>query len=265
MSHLKPNNDPLELPEAIGDTLPILYQDEYFVAVYKPAGLLVHRSWLDSEATKFAMQMVRDQLGRYVYPVHRLDRPTAGILVMALSSEVAAQFMPLFAGGKVHKYYETIVRGIISERALLDYPLVEELDKIADAQAAEPEAKAAQTEYWPLAHAELPIATGRYATSRYSWLGVAPKTGRKHQIRRHMHHLSHPIIGDTTHGDGRHNRTFREQHWLGMWLLAKRLEFLHPITAEPVSIECDYPPHWLKLRQELFERHPFGTNNQKII
>ncbi|MFM2482468.1 pseudouridine synthase [Celerinatantimonas sp. YJH-8] len=255
------SHNPFQLPEEIPMQLPVLYQDDYLIAVYKPAGLLVHRSWLDTQATQFALQIVRDQVGRYVYPLHRLDRPTAGILLMAFSKDIAAKFMPMFASGEVHKDYEAIVRGIVGERSLLDYPLAEELDKIADKNASQlPQAKPAQTEYWPLGHAELPVATGRYATSRYSWLGISPKTGRKHQIRRHMHHLSHPILGDTTHGDGRHNRLFRERQWFGLWLLARRVQFVHPFTHKMLHIECAYPPHWLQLKTDLFHKYPFYFN-----
>lgn len=229
--------------ETVTDELPVLYRDEYLIAVYKPAGLLVHRSYLDSEETQFAMQIVRDQIGQYVYPVHRLDKPTSGILLFALSSQVASLMMPMFANGEVDKYYEAIVRGYILDRQWLDYALVNE--------ETQPQTKQnAVTEYWPLAQVEWPIATGRYTTSRYTWLGISPKTGRRRQIRRHMHHISHPIIGDTSHGDGRHNRIFRSQGWPGLWLLAKQLKLVHPITGALLDIELDYPARWAHMQAQ---------------
>lgn len=235
--------------ESIPEQLPVLYADEHLVAVYKPAGLLVHRSPIDGEKSRFAMQIVRDQLGHYVYPVHRLDKPTSGVLLLARSSSVASLMMPMFASGQVNKHYEAIVRGFICQRQVLDYALKNE-----DNPQAEP--KSAITEYWPERFAELPVATGRYPSSRYSWLKICPKTGRRHQIRRHMHHISHPIIGDTTHGDGRHNRLFRSQEWPGLWLLAKKLMFTHPVNQRDVVIELDYPQRWMSVQQELFERYP---------
>ncbi|MDF4536342.1 tRNA pseudouridine(65) synthase TruC, partial [Vibrio parahaemolyticus] len=191
--------------------LEIVYQDEYLVAVNKPAGMLVHRSWLDKHETEFVMQTLRDQIGQHVFPLHRLDRPTSGVLVFALSSQIASEVMPMFANHEMEKTYHAIVRGWIEEANVLDYPLKEELDKIADKFAKQDkEAQSAVTAYRPLAKVELPISTGKFATTRYCLMEMQPKTGRKHQLRRHMAHLRHPIVGDTTHGDGVHNRLFRE-------------------------------------------------------
>ncbi|WP_241908128.1 pseudouridine synthase, partial [Vibrio sp. 10N.261.52.A1] len=132
--------------------LEIIYQDEYFVAVNKPAGMLVHRSWLDKHETQFVMQTLRDQIGQHVFPLHRLDRPTSGVLVFALSSEVASEVMPMFANHEMQKTYHAIVRGWIEEGDTLDYALKVELDKIADKFAKEDkEAQEAVTAYEPLA------------------------------------------------------------------------------------------------------------------
>ncbi|GAM69137.1 tRNA pseudouridine synthase C [Vibrio sp. JCM 19236] len=103
--------------------LEIIYQDEYLVAVNKPAGMLVHRSWLDKHETQFVMQTLRDQIGQHVFPLHRLDRPTSGVLVFALSSEYASKMMPMFAEHKFIKTYHAIVRGWIDEGDRLDYAL----------------------------------------------------------------------------------------------------------------------------------------------
>ncbi|WP_241828699.1 MULTISPECIES: tRNA pseudouridine(65) synthase TruC [unclassified Salinivibrio] len=233
--------------------LSILYRDESLVVVNKPAGMLVHRSWLDKGETRFVMQTLRDQIGQHVYPLHRLDKPTSGVLVFALSSEVASLMMPQFAQGQIKKAYYAVVRGWITEASRLDYPLVEEQDKIADKKASQPPtAKPAVTDYQPLASVELPIATGRYATSRYSLVAMQPQTGRKHQLRRHMHHLSHPIIGDTTHGDGRHNRVFREHfHCHQLLLHANEMQFIHPVSAETVKIQAPLDTTWQRILSAL--------------
>ncbi|WP_064602230.1 tRNA pseudouridine(65) synthase TruC [Photobacterium sp. J15] len=226
--------------------LEILYQDQYLVAVNKPAGMLVHRSWLDRHETQFVMQTLRDQIGQHVFPLHRLDRPTSGVLLFALSSEVASQMMPKFAGRDVKKTYHAVVRGWIKEAAVLDYPLKEELDKIADKHAdQDKEAQPAVTAYGPLAKVETDIAVGRYATSRYTLVEMKPETGRKHQLRRHMHHLSYHIIGDVNHGDGRHNRSFRDNYDCRRLMLhASRLELEHPITGEQLDIRAGTDEAW---------------------
>jgi tRNA pseudouridine synthase C (EC 5.4.99.-) len=234
-------------------SLNILYHDAHLVVVNKPSGMLVHRSWLDKGETRFVMQTLRDQIGQHVYPLHRLDKPTSGVLVFALSSEMASKMMPQFAEGQVKKAYHAIVRGWVPHAGQLDYPLVEEQDKIADKHASQPAtAKPAVTDYQPLATVELPIATGRYETSRYSLVAMQPHTGRKHQLRRHMHHLSHPIIGDTTHGDGRHNRVFREQFNCHQLLLhASEMTLTHPASGETVFIHAPLDTVWQHVLEQL--------------
>ncbi|MBY6198913.1 tRNA pseudouridine(65) synthase TruC [Vibrio hangzhouensis] len=232
--------------------LEILFQDEHLVAVNKPAGMLVHRSWLDKNETRFVMQTLRDQIGQHVFPLHRLDRPTSGVLLFALSKEVAAKGMPMFAEHRIEKTYHAVVRGWIEQGDVLDYPLKVELDKIADKFATQDkEAQPAITAYQPLATVEVPYSTGRFPTSRYCLMEMKPKTGRKHQLRRHMHHLSHPIIGDTTHGDGRHNRLFREHYDAHRLLLhASSLSFTHPVTEQEVTIRAPFDDVWHHLVTE---------------
>lgn len=223
--------------------LPIVYQDADLVVIDKPAGLLVHRSWLAREAKVFAMQLLRDQIGQHVFPVHRLDRPTSGLLVFAKSAEVARWLSEQFAQGKVGKTYHAVVRGYLAD-GRLDYPLREELDKIADRQAqADKPAQAAITEYQCVQQVELPVAIStQHATSRFSLMRLQPLTGRKHQLRRHMAHLRHPIIGDTRHGDSRQNRYFRQQLGLpGLMLAATELRLPHPQRAQPLTLRIDIP------------------------
>lgn len=219
--------------------LDILYQDEHCVAVFKPSGLLVHRSLIDKYETQFAMQLLRDQLGQRVYPLHRLDKATSGVLLFGLSSEVAKQFGRLFENNQVHKTYLAIVRGYLEGEGTVDYPLKETLDKMVDKKARQDKpAQAAVSHFSNLATIELPYAVGRYNTARYSIVQLQPDTGRKHQLRRHMAHLRHPILGDVNYGDNKHNRFAREQMaFNGLALTAKRLCFVHPITHEDIVVE----------------------------
>ncbi|CAM3583967.1 tRNA pseudouridine(65) synthase TruC [Vibrio aquimaris] len=232
--------------------LEVVFHDEYFVAVNKPAGMLVHRSWLDKHETQFVMQTLRDQIGQHVFPLHRLDRPTSGVLIFALSSEVASQVMPMFANHEMNKTYHAIVRGWIEESGRLDYDLKVELDKIADKHAEqEKEPQQAITDYRPIEKVEIPRSTGRFPTTRYCLMELKPLTGRKHQLRRHMAHLRHPIVGDTTHGDGKHNKLFREVYDSHRLLLhASQLEFIHPYSKEYISIDAKVDQTWLRIYEE---------------
>ena len=220
----------------------LLYRDDDYVIVHKPAGLLVHRSPIDRRETRFALQLVRDLVGRRVYPVHRLDKPTSGILAFGLSSVAARRLAEAFAAGQVRKTYLAVVRGITPEAGRIDHPLVEELDRYGD-PLAEPDKgpQDAVTAYRRLAEVELPFAVGRYPTSRYSLIEARPETGRRHQLRRHFKHLLHPIIGDTKYGEGRHNRFFREEFACHRLLLAAvELAFVHPGTGQDLRIAA--PP-----------------------
>lgn len=222
------------------EILRILYQDQWLVAVDKPAGMLVHRSFLDKHETRFVMQTLRDQLGQHVYPVHRLDRPTSGVLLFALSSDVARMLSEQNMQQHWQKGYLAVVRGWVQQAGTLDYPLTEELDKIADKFSRTDKApQEAVTRYKPLQHIELPFAVGRYSSSRYTLIALQPLTGRKHQLRRHLAHLRHPIAGDTSHGDGKHNAFFRQQFANQRLLLAAmQLNLQHPVTTAPLSIRA---------------------------
>jgi len=218
--------------------LDILYQDEWLVAVNKPAGLLVHRSMIDRYETRFAMQILRDQIGQYVFPFHRLDKPTSGVLLFALNSDTARKMGELFSTGLVEKEYLAVVRGYTNAHGIIDYPLKEELDKKSDRKAQQDkEPQEAVTEYHRLATVELPYPVGRYQSARYSLVRLRPKSGRKHQLRRHLKHIFHPIVGDTTHGDGKQNSFFRERFDCHRLLLASvRLDFSHPETGKLLQI-----------------------------
>lgn len=222
----------------MSNLLPILYQDEHLVAVHKPAGLLVHRSWIDRHETRFALQLVRDQLGRLVFPVHRLDKPTSGLLLFALDAAVARSLGQAFRDGQIEKTYLAVVRGVPPEAGLIDHPLREEYDRHDDPRArAGKDPQPARTRFRTLAAVELPFAVGRYPTSRYALVRAWPETGRKHQLRRHFKHFCHPLIGDTKHGEGRHNRFFRDQYDCRRLLLAAvEMRLSHPVDGRPLTL-----------------------------
>jgi tRNA pseudouridine65 synthase len=202
----------------------LLHLDEQLVAVDKPAGLLVHRTRLSDEQDAL-LQRLRRRLGRRVYAVHRLDRPTSGVLLFALTRAAARHLSREFEARRAVKRYLAVVRGWPDAEGRIDYPL-------ADEEASAPALRlprAAVTDYQRLETVELPVAVGRYPTSRYALVRVTPHTGRRHQIRRHLAHIRHPLIGDTTHGEGRHNRLFRASYGLHRLLLhAHELEIGHP-------------------------------------
>ncbi|WP_240464836.1 tRNA pseudouridine(65) synthase TruC [Paraferrimonas sp. SM1919] len=240
------------MAEYQGEPLQVIYEDEQLIAINKPAGLLVHRTYLARKEKYFAMQILRDQIGQHVFPVHRLDKPTSGVLLFTKSSESARKMNELFSERETDKQYLAIVRGWVKEAGTLDYPLKEELDKIVDKKAdQDKEAQEAQTSYQPLAQIELPYSTGRYPTSRFCLLKLIPHTGRKHQLRRHMAHLRHPIIGDTTHGDGKQNQLFRRDLGSQQLLLhAKSLSFKHPYTGEQLKLEAPIDAEFTRLFDE---------------
>ncbi|ABE75598.1 tRNA pseudouridine(65) synthase TruC [Psychrobacter cryohalolentis] len=237
----------------IANQIEIIYEDEFLVAINKEAGLLVHRSWLDKGETRFAMQLTRDAVGCHVFPVHRLDKPTSGVLLFAKSSAVARSLTEAFTEHKVTKQYLAVVRGYMSEQGTVDYALSFQPDAIADKFAnLDKPAQEAVTHWQSLAQIELPFAVSKkHDTSRYSLMRLTPETGRKHQLRRHMRHLFHHIVGDTSHGDGRHNRFFRTQYGCARMLLhAQTLALSHPVTGEPLLLKAGLDDQWLRIMEE---------------
>ena len=220
--------------------LEILYQDEYLVAINKPSGLLVHRSPIDRHETRFAIQILRDQIGKFVYPLHRLDKPTSGVLLFSLDKESAKIMGESFSKRESKKTYIAVVRGYTPEHGEIDHALVEKLDKIADKNSSTcKEAQEALTLYERLYSIEIPFAVGKYEKTRYSLVKLYPQTGRKHQLRRHMKHISHHILGDTKYGRGEHNKFIREEFNCHRMLLhALELEFKHPHTDQIITIKA---------------------------
>ena len=212
--------------------LPVLYRDEWLAVIDKPAGLMVHDSALARGETDFAADRLRTQFGRRVFLVHRLDRATSGCLLLAFDRETASTLGKAVMAGEVEKDYRAICRGWPEADFDVDHPL--------DGGPGKPVKKPAQTRFQVLARAECDWAAGEFATSRYALLNAQPVTGRFRQIRRHLKHVSHHLIGDTSHGDGRHNRAFRMVGVHRMLLHAHRLGLAHPVTGEP--LEAIAPP-----------------------
>lgn len=242
--------------------LPILYQDNYCIAINKPAGMLVHRSFLDPHAHEFVMQTLRNQIGQHVYPVHRLDRPTSGVLLFGLDSDSARLLSKQFEQHRIQKSYLAIVRGYLKIenhfQGKIDYPLKVILDKIADKQTiaklenadtALVDYQSAITFWQTLATTEQPFsARSRYPTSRFSLVRLQPQTGRKHQLRRHMKHIFHPIIGDTSYGDHHQNRAIREHFAIHRLMLhAFQLQFQSLQNPSLITVTAPLDSHWEKL------------------
>lgn len=218
----------------------ILYQDDYLVAIHKPAGLLVHRSPIDRYETEFALQYTRDAVGKKVFPIHRLDKATSGLLLFAFDSNTARLISEQLSNHDIEKTYLAICRGWADPSGYIDHALHYKRDKVAEKLKREQLApQSAETAYKTLATTTVNHSIGRYQQQRYSLIELKPKSGRKHQLRRHMVHIKHPIIGDVKYGDRHHNHFFND--WLGqhrLYLAAVSLTFLHPITGQPTQIDA---------------------------
>lgn len=236
----------MTIPSKEYEQLKILFLDNHFIAVDKPAGMLVHRSKLARGESRFVLQTLRDQIDQHVYPVHRLDRATSGVLIFGLTSDAARRLSEQFQNNTMHKIYHAVTRGWLDENGVIDHP-VRDRD-----EGGNP--KPAITRYRTIARIELPALVDRYLTSRYTLAEVLPQSGRRHQIRQHFKHISHHLIGDTTYGSGKHNRFFRKQ--LGIRILLLRaliLKFVHPYTGVTHRIRAGKNEQW-RTTQELFCR-----------
>ncbi|TVP92962.1 MAG: pseudouridylate synthase [Pseudomonadaceae bacterium] len=216
-----------------------IYRDEWLLAVHKPAGLLLHRSPIDRHETEFALQYARElNGGGYVYPVHRLDRPTSGLLLFARDPETASTLGKALMAGQFSKTYLAMVRGWAPESGEIDHPLRDHSIDRRD-RADEQTVREAFTRYRCLAQTEIPVAIEGYPNSRYSLVELNPVTGRKHQLRRHLQHISHPIIGDTNYGRTRHNHYFAERFGASRLMLAATgLVLPHPISGQPLTLHA---------------------------
>lgn len=227
--------------------LRILHRDDHLIAIDKPPGLLVHRTGLDAGETRFAVQLLRDQIGQPVWPVHRLDKGTSGVLLFALDAGTASQLGRSFESGQgLRKTYHAIVRGWPADDGLIDHPLKRMPD---DMRTEREEVQDAQTRFATQERYELPIPYSGFPTTRCALVELQPLTGRRHQLRRHMKHIAHPIIGDATHGKGPLNRSIAE--WLGvqrLWLHAGLLVLNHPVSGAALALEAPCDADWSRWR-----------------
>ncbi|UIR55708.1 pseudouridine synthase [Sphingobacterium sp. SRCM116780] len=215
--------------------LEVLYQDEDIIAINKPHGLLVHRSSIARDASEFALQLLRDQIGQTVYPAHRLDRKTAGILLFSLNKEMDKELQQLFQNQCIAKKYIAVLRGHAPEEMYIDYPLRKENGTIQEAQ----------TNFKTIAKAELAVPFGKFPTSRYTLVEANPVTGRMHQLRKHFAHIFHPIIGDRPHGCNKQNKFWKDTFDMDtMMLHASELTFVHPKTKETIVIKANLQPEF---------------------
>jgi tRNA pseudouridine65 synthase len=225
--------------------LPILYEDDVMIVIDKPAGLLVHRSEATSRREPAVLQILRSHYQQHLYPVHRLDRPTSGVLVLARSSEAASQLGRQWMEQLCQKTYLALVRGWAPEEVRVDHPLADLDDPTAAAQEAVTRLKRCAT-------VELDYAVDRYPKARYSLCELRPETGRRHQLRRHCKSIFHPIIGDTVYGHGVHNRFFREHFSVSRLLLHHlSLELTHPTLGRSLRFYATPGAEWQTLFQGL--------------
>jgi tRNA pseudouridine65 synthase len=234
--------------------LEIVYEDNSLLAVNKPAGLLVHRSKIAADETDFLLDRLCAQIGMPLYLAHRLDRATSGLLLLAKSREIAGDLGKQFMARSVRKSYLAVVRGWPESEGVIDYPLPDVRDRSPR--------KPALTRWRTLSTATVPIALGKYPEQRYALIEAFPETGRYRQIRKHFHHLSHHIIGDTSHGRGDHNRLWRIHFGMHRLLLhAWHLELTHPITDTALRLEASLDTEWRKILAALGWEHSLDPVN----
>ncbi len=211
------------------EALAVLHREDGFAVVAKPAGLMVHDSKLARGETDFAADRLRTQFGRPVFLVHRLDRATSGCLLLAFERDSASALGRALMAQAVEKDYLAVCRGWPADNAFrVDHPL--------DGGPGKPERKPACTQFDVLDRGELPEPAGGFDSARFALLRARPLTGRFRQIRRHLKHANHHLVGDTSHGDGVRNRIFRMRGVHRMLLHAWRLRFPHPEDGSPVEV-----------------------------
>lgn len=222
--------------------LEIVYEDDWIVAINKPAGLLVHRSSIATNTDIYALQLLRDQIGFHVFPIHRLDRKTSGILLFAKEKTFVHAFQEALSSNETTKIYHAIVRGYFPNQVYVDHDLINEKGKT----------QSAITEFKLIKNIEIDLPFGKFKTSRYALIEALPKTGRMHQIRKHLNHLRHPIIGDRPHGCNKQNKLFLEKWNLNKMLLhSKQLEMHHPYIDQRLTVKSTLPEHFNQILEIL--------------
>lgn len=231
------------------DLLPVLHDDGVVLAVHKPPGLLVHRTALDAHDTRTVMELLRRQFDARLHAIHRLDKGTSGVLLLARDPRAASLLGAAFMARETDKRYLAFVRGWPPAQVRVDHALRPD-DAAADAPAQD-----ALTEFVCGERIEVANGVDRYPASRYALVEARPFTGRRHQVRRHLKHLSHPIIGDATHGKGPHNRWWAQRLGITrLWLHALSLGVPHPDGGElrvASPLDADFNADWQLLRSAL--------------
>tara|TARA_B110000967_G_C18896539_1_gene571098 strand:+ start:89 stop:793 length:705 start_codon:yes stop_codon:yes gene_type:complete len=230
--------------------LEIIFEDAYIICVNKPNNVLVHHAFLSRNVgdEDSLLQLIDKELQLKVYPIHRLDRKTSGMILMAKEKEFVSKFQELFTAKEIQKTYFGVVRGFSPDTKIIDSPV-----KGRDANVH----KEALTHLKTLDNITLNIAVKPYDSSRYSLVELAPKTGRMHQLRVHTNKISHPLIGDTKYGDKNHDMMFDENFgWNHLFLHAGKLEFIHPFSSEKLLLKATFPKDWIALFKEFKWANP---------
>jgi tRNA pseudouridine65 synthase len=230
--------------------IPIIYQDEYIICVSKPNNMLVHHAHHSRNVAdeKSLLQLLDEQIGGKFYPIHRLDRKTSGIILLAKETKYVSKFQDLFTAKEIQKTYYGVVRGFSPETKIIDSPV-----KGRDANVH----KEALTHLKTLAQVTLDIPVKPYDSSRYSLVELLPQTGRMHQLRVHSNKISHPLIGDTKYGDKNHDVMFEENFgWKNMFLHAGKLNFKHPFTEEELVLKASFLEDWVTLFKAFSWKNP---------
>lgn len=217
----------------------LIYKDGDLLAINKPCGLLVHKTKIAADADTSVLKILRKQLEQKLYTIHRLDRKTSGVLLFGLDKNIVQLVQKEFMEHRVEKKYMAIVRGFFPEKIEVNHALTNDRNKTQEAN----------TFFQKIKQTELDIPFGKFQTSRYSLIEAFPKTGRQHQIRKHLNHLRHPIIGDRPHGCNKQNKLFKEKwNFTTMLLHAKTLKLIHPISKSPFSLEAPLSAEFLQMK-----------------
>lgn len=218
--------------------LEILYRDKYLIAINKPSGLLVHKSFYSGEADTYAIQELRNQIGQKVFPVHRLDRKTSGVLLFTLDKDTLRTMSDQFASREVEKKYIAILRGWTKKEETIDYDLVNENEVKQNAV----------TYYHRLQTSEIDLPFLKHQTSRYCLIEAIPETGRFHQLRKHFKHILHPILGCRKHGCNKQNKLWLRTFGVNkMTLHAHQLIFNHPLSKEKITVNATIDDEFKKV------------------
>ena len=231
-------------------SLEIIFEDDYFICVNKSNNVLVHHAYHSRNVADedSLLQLINNEIRLKVYPIHRLDRKTSGIILLAKQKEFVSKFQELFSNNEIQKTYYAVVRGFSPDTKIIDSPV-----KGRDAKVH----KEALTHLKTLEKITLDTPVKPYDSSRYSFIELLPKTGRMHQLRVHSNKISHPIIGDPKYGDKNHNIMFEENFSCkNLFLHAGKLDFTHPFTVEKLTLKASFPTDWIKLFKEFSWSNP---------